>query len=389
MEFKPFKHLAYLTGLRKRLSKPLQYNLSDSCCESLSFAQLLAFDKTNTLDQLDLGYATIPGSPALRQAIATIHQRVLPNPQVIDADNVAVFCGAQEALFATFNALNSQTESTASEAIILTPCYPSILAVPEQLGVTVKAVELSFDNQWQFTIDDIKARLSNNTRFIVLNSPHNPTGAVMPRELAQEIVTLAREQGIYLISDEVSVLSTHQESDKVELDIHHPLLAYEKTIAIGVMSKSFGLGGVRIGWAVTQDKALLQRLLDIKGYTSICSSATDEHLATIAINNHQQIIKRNNHIIKTNLAAFSQFIETNGNRFEWHPPKGGILTLVKSNLVIDIHQLAEKLAVEHQVLILPGDLFDIEGNYFRLGLGQSNFVEGLQRFQALVDCLEG
>jgi aspartate/methionine/tyrosine aminotransferase len=369
--FDTFKHLAYVNDLRSRLKQPLRYNLSDSCAQSLSFEQLRAMGDEDELATLNLGYATVQGSAPLRQAIAQLHQASVEQyPNLIGQDNVVTFCGAQEALFATFNHLIKAGD----EVIIVTPCYPSIQSVPQQLGATVKAIELTFERQWQFTIEDVKAQIGDKTRLIVLNSPHNPTGSVMPRELALDIIELARERGIYILSDEVSVWSDYN-----ELGIHHPFLSYEKAIAIGVMSKSFGLAGVRIGWAVSQDKTLLQGLMDIKGYTSICGSATDEYLAKTALHHHKGIVSRNNLLIQKNIEAFELFVEQSEGRFKWHKPQAGILTLVKFESATSVRQLAEKMAFEQQLLILPGDLFGIEGNYFRLGLGRADFSDALAR----------
>jgi aspartate/methionine/tyrosine aminotransferase len=370
--FRPFKHLQYINDLRSRLPQPLQFTLSDACAQSLQLSQLLALGDQQQIAKLSLGYSPIAGSEPLRQAIATLHQQSLPtsvNP--LTADNVTVFCGAQEALFCTFNSLLS----VGDEVIALTPHYPSLVDIPQQLGATVKTVELHYEQQWQFTLEDVKALISNKTRILMLNSPHNPTGAVIPAQLVKELIILARQHGIYIVSDEVSVWS-----DFAKKNIAHPILSYEKTIAIGVMSKSFGLPGVRIGWVVAHDKQRLQRLRDIRGYLSICGSSTDEYLATVALKNYKTILSRNNQIIKSNVEQFSQFIAQSDGRFEWVVPQGGILTIVKSNLDIPIYQLAEKLAMQKRLLILPGDLFGLNGNYFRLGFGRSDFSQALEQF---------
>lgn len=360
--FKPFAHLEYINDLRSRLPQPLRYNLSDSCGETLTFGQLLALDGQDSLDELPLGYASIQGDEQLRQSIAALYRA--------NSSEVATFCGAQEALFTVFNHLIKPGD----EVINLSPAYPSILTVPQQLGAKVKSVHLSYDRQWQFNIDDIKANLSDKTRLIVLNSPHNPTGSVMSVELAQQILELAEQRGIYIVSDEVSVWSDYNDKG-----LNYPFLQYDRAIVIGVMSKSLGLAGVRVGWAVCKDKSLLGELMNIKGYLSICGSATDEYLATIALKHFDTIVGNNNRQIKRNIELFEDFIAQSKGTFEWHRPQAGILTLVKANLDISIRQLAEDLAFEKQLLILPGDLFGINGEYFRLGLGRANFAQALER----------
>lgn len=367
LSFEPFRHLAYINDLRSKLEKPLRFNLSDSCTETLSLNALLSMADEDELAELSLGYATIQGAPYLRAQIAELHRA--------NADDVVTFCGAQEALFAAFN----HVLQPGDEVINLSPAYPSLLSIPKQLGATVKSIELQFERQWQFDIDDIKSRLSDKTKLIVLNSPHNPTGSVMSQSLATQILELARERGIYIMSDEVSVWSDYN-----DLALGYPFVDYDKSIVIGVMSKSFGLAGVRIGWAVSTDPQLRQRLMDIRGYTSICGSVTDEYLATVAIRDRDAIFRRNNQLTASNIALFRQFIKDSQGKFEWIEPQAGMLTLVKANPDIDIHQLAEQLAIEQQLLILPGDLFGIKGNYFRLGLGRANFEEALARFKAIL-----
>ncbi len=363
--FKPFAHLEYMNDLRSRLPKPLRYNLSDSCAETLSVKALMSYDKSQQLDNLSLSYASISGSEPLRQQIARYHGG--------NAEQVVTFCGAQEALFALFNDLIEPGD----EVINLSPAYPSILALPEQLGAKVKSIALSMENDWQFTLDEVKARISPATKIIVLNSPHNPTGAVMPMALANDLLALAQAHGIYIISDEVSLRSNYN-----NLDLDYPFLRYERGVVVGVMSKSLGLAGVRIGWAITQDKALRQGLMDMRGYTSICGSTTDEYLATIALAHAEQLLERNNAIIKTNIALFEQFIAQSNGEFEWVKPQAGILTLVKVNRAQDVMALAKHMAFEQQLLLLPGKLFGIEGNYFRLGLGREHFAQALAAFKA-------
>lgn len=367
MEFKPFRHLAYINNLRSRLKEPLRYNLSDSGCNALTFDQLYSMGAGNSLQSQSLGYATMVGDINFREQVARLYQ--------CKADNVLSFCGAQEALFAAFNYLLSEGD----EVIAFAPAYPSLLSVPQQLGATVKTIELEFERNWQWTIADIESRLSDKTKLIVLNSPHNPTGSVMSKDLAKQVVELASQRGIYLISDEVSVWSDYN-----DLGLDYGFIEYERALVLGVMSKSHGLGGVRVGWAVSKNKALLDGLLNIRGYLSICGSVTDETLATTALVHHDEIIANNNQQLKHNIDLFSQFIKNCQGQFEWVKPQAGILTLVKSNLDIDCHELAEKLAFEQQLLILPGNLFGIEGNYFRLGLGKASFNQTLEKFSTFV-----
>jgi aspartate/methionine/tyrosine aminotransferase len=151
------------------------------------------------------------------------------------------------------------------------------------------------------------------------------------------------------------------------------------------MSKSFGLAGIRIGWAVTKNEELLANLLAIKTQSSICTSIVDEKLAELALGNYAEIISRNNHIIKCNISLFQQFIDINQQHFSWHPPQAGMLALVKCHTEIPIMEWAEQLAEKSGILIYPAHLFGLEGPYFRLGLGGLNFPKMLGELQQFID----
>lgn len=150
------------------------------------------------------------------------------------------------------------------------------------------------------------------------------------------------------------------------------------------MSKSFGLAGVRVGWAICKDETLRQKLLNIKGYGSICGSASDDVLATIAINNHQRIFARNNAIIADNIYLFEQLVQQSDGKLEWIAPRAGIMSIVKLHKALAVDKVALDLAIQQQTLMLPGHLFGIEGNYFRLGLGKANFKDSITGLKALL-----
>ena len=367
MNFKPIAHHRFVESL----NVPTPYNISDSCCEPLILEALLALSNEGLPGNLELSYASISGQPKLRQAIADLYTDQ-PLGNVVDLEQVTVFCGAQDALFAAFHSLLEKGD----EAIVYTPCYPSLIQVPLMIGAKITPIALQFDQDWQFSIEAIRQRITSKTKLIVINSPHNPTGALATREFADELLTIVRSKGIYLLTDDVSIFS-----DFDDIGIMHPYLSYEKTVAIGVLSKSFGLGGVRIGWTITGNATLRRNLSVVKSYTSICPSLLDEHLALVAVNNISTITDRNNEIIRCNIAAVDVFINETGSAFEWCKPKAGIMTLMRSNIRLSVHELARLVAYEEGVLLFPGDLFTIDGSYFRLGLGRRHFPEMLSKFR--------
>lgn len=359
----------------QKLNCSIEGNLSNSSAQSLTLEELCRLSSED-LSSIELSYSSFKGSDVLRKNIAQFHQELNHHKTLMNEDNVLTFCGAQEALSSVYQAVLEPND----EVVVVTPNYPSLTQMAEQLGCVIKAINLSAENNWQVCINDFKSRINKNTKLIVINSPHNPTGSFIDSALAEEILTLAKQFDCYLIADDVSQASNYH-----NLPLSHRFLDYDKTIVISVMSKSFGLSGLRIGWAVSKNKDLLSKLLAIKSFSSICCSALDEAAAILAFENKDKIIKNNNLIIKSNIKLFQAFVDRYSEQFNWQPPKAGILAVVEVKNSRDIKAWAENMTHKTGVLVLPAILFGLTGNYFRLGLGQNNFEDLLAK---LSDYLE-
>ncbi|MBA6289766.1 pyridoxal phosphate-dependent aminotransferase [Colwellia sp. MB3u-4] len=381
------KHIAY----SQSLAGYIQHNLSDSTAQALTLAQLcqlgtaglgassLGTDnltvsavETDPIGATLLSYSPIQGDLALRQEIVKFHQGLNCHRRLITPDSAVTFCGAQEALSAIYQAVLSAGD----EIVVMTPSYPSLVTMAKSMGVIVREIALCVDNHWQANIDDFKQVVNDKTQLIVLNSPHNPTGSVIDSELAKQILQLAQHYQCYLLSDDVS-----QASNYYDLALAHGYLDYPKSIVVGVMSKSLGLAGVRIGWAVTPNKTLLQSLMAIKAVHSICCSKIDEKLALLALQNSQEILTRNNQLIADNIALFSALVARHPEKLHWHQPQAGMLALVEVKNIDSIISWSHKLAKQSGILALPSELFGLSGNYFRLGLGQKSLANTLEIFE--------
>jgi aspartate/methionine/tyrosine aminotransferase len=380
--------------INQSLSPATTYSLSNSCGQSLTLEQLCELagaEFTQRFKELPLSYASLRGSSELRQAIINFHHQLNPMRAVdsyattnsvesathLTEENVLTFCGAQEALAAVYQSLLSAGD----EIVVFTPCYPSLVTMAERLGVTVNAITLSSNNGWQLNFEELKQKVNEKTRLIVINSPHNPSGNVVDTDLADKILELAQKYQCYLLADDVSQASNYH-----NLPLAHHYLSYSKAIVVSVLSKSFGLAGVRIGWATSHDEALMEQLLAVKCYGSICCSATDELLAIAALNHHQELIERNNKIIVDNISHFQNFIDKNSTILSWLPPKAGLLAVVHSHLNTPIMQWSKTLAKEEGVLLLPTELFGLKAEAFRLGLGQKDFPKALAGLQRFINC---
>ncbi len=400
-------HIAYT----QKLNCPININLSHSCGQALSLNELLALDSRQIFQQFSaqaLAYASVQGLRELRQAILAEHLALnnlsgaeLPSNTTpeqnnvisenlsseennkLSEENVVTFAGAQEALAAIYQSLLAPGD----EVIVFTPNYPSLTNMVTSLGATLIAIPLEFEQNWAFDLDKLKASISSKTKLIVINAPHNPTGAVLTKVQRQQLLKLAKQADCYLLSDDVSqaMIIADEPSQLIGGQaLAHDFLSYEKSIVVSVMSKSFGLAGVRIGWAISPNMKLVKSLLACKAQSSICTSLIDEQLALIALQHSATIITRNRQQLAENIAIFQKFIDEYQALFQWVKPSAGLMTLVKFTGDIEFTNWLADFTQSTGVLLLPSYLFGLEGNYFRLGLGQQDFSQGLNLLESYI-----
>jgi aspartate/methionine/tyrosine aminotransferase len=343
--------------------------LSSSDCEGLSMAELLQMAASESLalwQELKLGYTESAGHPLLRSAVAQLYDQ-------IPSDNVLV-AAPEEAIFIAMHTLLKPGD----HVIVVTPCYQSLVEIARSIGCRVTPWPVTLGTAgWQVDLDQLERSITPQTRLIVINFPHNPTGhQIMPAEL-DAIISLARQHGCTIFSDE---MYRYLESDAA---LRLPAMCdmYEKGISLSGLSKSFALAGLRIGWLATRESALIERWLALKDYTTICNSAPSEILGIIALQNAGRIIQRNLAIIRENLALAGQFFASHRDRFSWVAPRAGSVTFPQWLGPNTVEQFCENLLEQHSVMLVPGSIFDAPGGHFRIGLGRRNFGEGL----ALVD----
>jgi aspartate/methionine/tyrosine aminotransferase len=317
-------------------------------------------------NELRLGYTESPGDPALRAEIAALYEHV-------SADDILVFAGAEEAIFALHNVLLGPGD----HAIVVRPVYQSLAEVARAAGAEVSHVELRPENGWRLDVSEVRAALRPGTRLILVNEPHNPTGSLSDRATYDALVSVAAESGARLIVDEVYRFLEFDPADRLPAGAD----ALVTGVSIGVMSKSFALAGLRIGWVATRDRALLARLAAFKDYTTICSSAPSEVLALIALRARERILARNRGVVAANLPLLDGFFERMAGTFEWVRPRGGSVGFPRLLADVPIDRFTEDLVRETGVLILPGRVFEDPDNRFRIGFGRTNMPEALGRLE--------
>jgi len=359
MHFEAMKHHAFYESLPRRA----QYNLSDACGATASLNDILSDDQIATMASLPLIYGSVEGREDLREAIYGLYANIYPD---LGIDQITVLSGTEEGLFSIMASILNPGD----EVIGMLPCYPSLSDLPACFGAEFKAVHLKQQRQWQPDIAEIAAKITDRSRAIVLNSPHNPTGLVLSQSWLDELIDLCDQHGLYLISDEVFSFSSFSEDG-----CQPKVLQYDKAILANVLSKTFGLPGIRVGWVMTNNTALTESIRNLKTYNSICQSQLDEQVACFVLQNAKAIIEKNNSVVQSNIELFDAFVEDR-DWLSWHKPTAGIVGLVHSQkpLLALLEDWFQK-----DVLVLPGHLFGIEGDYFRVGLGKANFSEAVAR----------
>jgi len=329
----------------------------------------LADDETRRLwDRLTLGYTESTGHPLLRAEIAALYDGVTP-------DDVLVFAGAEEAIFCLVNVLLGPGD----HAIVTWPGYQSLYEVARAAGAAVTLHELHEDARWRLDVEALRAAVTPSTRLIVVNAPHNPTGMLPDRATFDALVEVAAESGAHLLLDEVYRYLEFDEADRLPAGAD----ALDRGVSLGVMSKSFAMAGLRIGWLATRDREVLARCSAFKDYTTICSAAPSEILALIGLRAKATILGRSRAIVAANLDHLDDFFEGWADRFSWVRPRAGSVGFPRLTVPgVSIDDWAAELVEAEGVLLLPGSQFGYGGNHFRLGFGRTDLPVALERLEA-------
>tara|TARA_B110000263_G_scaffold55739_1_gene47220 strand:+ start:754 stop:1881 length:1128 start_codon:yes stop_codon:yes gene_type:complete len=353
-----------------------KYHMCASDMESMTLQDLLNLgteqDKEDW-NQLNFKYIETCGSPKLRSAVANSYSK-------LSSENILAFAGAEEGLYVAMHCILKKDD----HAIIITPNYQSSETIPASI-CDVSGIGLEAGNNWNLDVQKIKDAIRPNTRLISINFPHNPTGKVISKQTLNDLIDIARQRGIYLFSDEVYRLMERNNN------IRLPQVAdlYEKGLSLNVMSKSYGLPGLRIGWIASQDLNLLHQMEKMKHYLSICNSSPSEFLAVIALQASADILSRNHKIIDDNLKLLNPFFAQNRDLFEWNEPDGGCIGYPKYLGSEGVMAFCERLIKEHGIMLLPGSIYDSANgpspsNHFRIGYGRKAVKEGLRKFQEVL-----
>ena len=353
-----------------------RYHLTASDAESLSMRDLLALaspEEREAFEGMWLGYTETFGASDLRQTIASLYEHR-------NADEILCFAGASEGIFAANTVLLDKD----SHAIIVTPNYQSHETLPLAI-CEATGIPLDPDDGWSLDIDRVAEAVRPNTKLVTINFPHNPTGTILPLDRYHALIELCRKHGIYILHDEIF----HGLGPTGTA--HLPFVAdvYERGLSLNVMSKSYGLPGLRIGWIACADSQVISRMERMKHYLSICNSGPSERLAKIALLNRDKLLSRNCSIIDENLPKWEAFFERYPDLFEWRRPDGSCMAFPRYKGAEGVEQFTRSLVEEDGVLLLPSTIYKSDlgatpADRFRLGFGRKGLDEGLAVLDAYI-----
>lgn len=350
----------------------VEHLLCASDVQGYPMAELIALadDETRALwDGLALGYTESTGHPLLRREIAGLYETVEP-------DEVLVFAGAEEAIFCLVNVLLGPGD----HAIVTWPGYQSLYAVARAVGADVTLHELREADGWALDVERLRTAIRPETRIVIVNAPHNPTGMLPSHAEWQALVEACAEAGIHLLADEVYRLLEFDPQDRLRAGAD----TFTRGISVGVMSKSFAMAGLRIGWLASHDRELLARVAAFKDYTTICPPAPSEILSIIGLRAREAILARSRAIVSANMTRLDAFFAEHADAFTWIRPRAGSIGFPR--LIIpgtSADDFSAALVEAEGVLLLPGSAFGHDMSHVRVGFGRTDLpqaLEGLSSF---------
>lgn len=343
------------------------YLLCSSDCESMALGELLALEQGawERFSALGLGYTESPGHPELRRSIAALYDH-------IPAQNVLVHSGAEEAIFNFMNV----TLEPGDHVVVHAPYYQSLGEVARGVGAQVSEWRGDPERGWELDIEVLEKALTKQTKAVVVNFPHNPSGFLPDSDLVHQLDRLSERHGFIIFSDEVYRGLELDPADRL------PALAdiNQRAVSLGVMSKTYGLAGLRIGWIATRNERIFQDMAAFKDYTTICNSAPSEFLAQLALTHAGTIVERNLQIIRDNLHLLDQFFRDHADLFDWKRPKAGSIAFPRL-LRGAVDALCTDVRDKAGILLLPGTLYADDSNCFRIGFGRRSLPQAVQRLE--------
>ena len=352
----------------------IAYNLSES---SVADRRLRDLGLDVDLDELLLCYGDHLGDPLLREAVAAGGDGLSP-------DDVLVTAGAAAALFCVATSLLDPGD----HAIVVRTNYATNLETPRAIGADLDVVDLRYEDDWRLDVDQVAERVRDGvTKLISVTQPHNPTGTVLDRATLDALVATAERSGAVLLVDETYRDLTHDEPLPLAATLS------PRALSVSSMSKAYGLPGLRIGWVVSRDAALAERLLAAKEQVLICGATLDEHIAGSVLSARAEVLPPILEDVGARLGIVRDWL-AGQSTFEWVEPAGGVVGLVRfrPEVEVDTGRFYDVLLADHGTYVGPGHWFELDDRSFRLGYGwptHDDLRAGLAGLLAAADAATG
>ncbi|MGB9639337.1 MAG: aminotransferase class I/II-fold pyridoxal phosphate-dependent enzyme, partial [Anaerolineales bacterium] len=317
-------------------------------------------------NELQLGYTESQGNPLLRKEISQLYN-------CISADQILV-AAPEEAILLAMQALLQPGD----HVISIFPAYQSLYEIAQRLGCSLSFWRFRETNSnWTLDFSELEKLLRPQTRLLIVNFPHNPTGYQPSENEFLSIIKFAQQHHLFLFCDEMYRFLEYPPKQPLPSAVD----IYPQAVSLSGLSKSFALPGLRVGWLATQSSEVIERCAMLKDYTTICSSAPSEILAIIALRNRATILERNQQIISTNLTLAQNFFNRYAPFATWIPPQAGSVALAQWRVETPHSNIYQQLLDEKGLMILPGSVFELDDRYFRLGLGRKTFSIALGQLE--------
>ncbi len=347
-----------------------EIDLGCSGVENFSFGELreLVGLTADDLDRVTFRDSRTMGDPDLRRAIAARWGDG-------DAERVMATNGSSEAIYLIMRALLAPGD----EVVVLDPAYQPLYSIAEAVGCRLKRWRLRFENGFKPDLGEARELIDRRTRMIIVNFPHNPTGASLTEAGQDELVELAADAGAYLVWDAALAEITYERPP-----LPNPDRRYDRAVSLGTLSKAYGLPGLRAGWC-TAAPDVMARLVRLRDYTTLHLSPLVELVATRAVERADALLDLRLAQARRNLELVTRWAESHRDVIDFVRPQGGVCIFPALNGVGDVEDFCRQLADRHGVLLVPGTSFG-RPRHVRLGFGcaTSDLRNGLPRLSELL-----
>jgi aspartate/methionine/tyrosine aminotransferase len=354
----------------------VQYNLSESGVHPLSMRELV--DDPHELERIlssGLNYPQTNGLLALRQRIADLYPGATP-------EHVLVTTGAAQANFTTLLSLLDPGD----QVLVMLPNYMQIWGLAHNLGLEVRTFSLKEDNGWRIDPDELQAAVTDRTRLIAVCNPNNPSGHILSAEEMDWVVQAAQSCSAWLLADEV-----YAGAERLQEEVTPSFWGrYERVLAIGSLSKAYGLPGLRLGWVVAPPQTAGE-LWARQDYITISTTWLANQLGEYALRPavRQRLIARTRRFIRDGYAKFDSWLVRHPDLFDLVPPQAAAIAFVRYRRRISSQALVDRLRQEQSTYVVPGAHFGLD-HHLRLSYGMPAEIlnQGLERLYRVLSAVE-